>query len=165
MSDPETPELLARRTQKQWRHEDRELSSTHSLWRFAFSIHAAMIPVGALFVRDTKCHCAIILFCIIIAVSFLSMIGIAYLAYLLLRYDRTSASHYAITSLGRNHNDYPKNYDLAAAESVRKATKERFVKRRKIIEPIEIALFIISVLLFLALIATNIISSPSGVAT
>ena len=45
---------LTRRTGKQWRHEDRELTSTHVLWNAAITAHTVIVAASGIFVGNDK---------------------------------------------------------------------------------------------------------------
>ena len=86
--------ILARRTEKQWRHEDRELTSTHFLWNAAITAHAVIIAASGILVGNDKFPLARWLFPLIVICSVLAIGGIIKLMFALRSYDSISAAHF-----------------------------------------------------------------------
>jgi hypothetical protein len=147
-NDPPTPEILARRTAKEWRHEERELTSTHALWNLIIATHAAIVAATGLCVGNNKLPFATTLFLPMFSVSVGAMFGIIVLVFLLRRYDHISAVYFRIVSQETATNGLPPGFDKSKEEQKRQKAEIRYYYGRNVLEIIEMCLLIANLVMF-----------------
>jgi hypothetical protein len=133
-----SPEILARRTEKQWRHEERELSSTHALWNTVLGAHAVIVGATGLFVGNNKFPLAASLFWYVFSVAVLALLGLILLTLRLRRFDHLSGAYFRITS----QELLPPKFDKAKEDQKCREAEKQYKVVRDILEPAEIVLFI-----------------------
>ena len=146
------PSDLLRRTEKQWRHEERELAQAQSLGKIILTVQGASIPLSSFVLGDSPCICEKWLFIAIVVVSLLSMLCVAVSSYFLLEFDRYSARHYSITGSGTK---YPNDFDEVQSEEKRKALKDRYYRFRPVIGLLHLICFLVSVVLFCMIVVRH----------
>jgi hypothetical protein len=138
-----SPEILARRTAKQWRHEERELASTHALWNTVLGAHAVIVGATGLFIGNNKFPFAASLFWYVFSVAVLALLGLIFLALRLRRFDQLSGAYFRITS----QEPLPPKFDKAKEDKKCRDAEKQYKLMRDVLEPTEVLLFIANLIM------------------
>ena len=148
----EQRKILHRRTEKQWRHQDRELTSTCSLWNMIFALQGAVAAVSGALVGVDKFPNASRAFPFIGTLSIISMLVIVILYYLLRTVDHKRAAYFEVTSRGK---PWPDDFNQAEQDDKSKGAQKRYIAYRKYLEPLTLVLFLINCFIFAWVIMTD----------
>jgi hypothetical protein len=146
----ETP--FARRTEKQWRHEDRELTSTHVLWNAAITANTVIVAASGIFVANDKFPLAPVLFPYVFSVSAAAILGVILLAYLLRSSDRISGVYFRTVS---QQSELPIGFDKGKEEQERQNAEKRYNFWRGILEGTEALLLIANLAMFYIIVTRH----------
>lgn len=135
-------EARARRTEKQWRHEERELTSTHAFWGALVGLHGAVAGLAGVLVGQ-KAFPEVAFFSIGV-LSLLSMICLALLNFLSRTADKRRAAYFAVTS----HKEWPEGFQSEHEDSASKAAVDRYSFWQKPVELLVMGLFLVNALIF-----------------
>ncbi len=149
----ETKEILARRTEKMWRHEDREINTSYALWNIVFAIHAAMIGAVGIFIGNDKFPLAQTLFPYVFTISIIAMILIVVLIILFRRYDTIHANHFRAIHMGIKR--FPTGFNPNISNRNCRKYAKKYYCSRMTIEITEILLFIPNAIIFAIIVMTH----------
>lgn len=142
---PDSVAIRARRTEKQWRHADRELASTHALWATLIGLHGAVAAVAGVLAGQTSSF-SIDAFLWIGVVSLVSMVFLALLNYQSRAADRSRAKYFAVTS--RRRSTWPQSFDKDVENQESQDTVARYLFWQRILEPLVMVFFLLNAVIF-----------------
>ena len=135
-------DVLARRTEKQWRHEERELTSTHAFWGALIGLHGVLAGLAGVLVGEAAFPPSA--FIVIGALSLLCMVSLAILNFLSRTADKRRAEYFAVTS----QKVWPESFDKERENNSSKAAVKRYVFWQRPVEVIVMVLFLVNALIF-----------------
>ena len=146
MADEEnsTPEHRARRVEKQWRHEERALSSTHAFWGTLVALHGAIAGLAGVLVALPSTAFPPLAFGVMGLLSIVSVGVLAHINALSIRADEARAAHFAVTSQAK----WPADFDSDKSDSQSKALEKKYRKQRLLFEKVALWSLLINALIF-----------------
>lgn len=142
-------EVRARRTEKQWRHEERELASTHAFWGVLVGLHGVVAGLAGVLVGQGAFP--VTAFVLIGVLSLFSMTALAALNFLSRTADKGRALYFSITS----QKDWPQEFDSKREDRSSKAAVDRYLFWQKPVELVVMAFFLMSAMIFGSAVVTG----------
>ena len=139
-----TPENRARRVEKQWRHEERALSSTHAFWGTLVALHGAIAGLAGVLVALPSTEFPPLAFAVmgLLSIGFVS--ALARINALSIKADEARAAHFAVTSRQK----WPDDFDSNRSDGESKALEQEYKRERSIIEPVALWFLLVNALIF-----------------
>jgi len=141
-ANEDAADIRARRTEKQWRHEGRELTSTHAFWGALVGLHGAVAGLAGVLVGQKSFPESA--FIVVGLLSLASMFLLAFLNSLSRRADNLRAKYFSVTS----QKQWPDGFQKDKEDRVSKTAQDRYSSWQKPIEWIVMMLFLMNALVF-----------------
>lgn len=139
----DSTQILLRRTEKQWRHEERVLSSTHALWSTLIGLQGAVAGLAGVLVGQGSF--SELAFIIIGTLSLLSIAALAWLNFLSREADRLRAEYFAETSKKGGQSE---NFNQELENEKSKSAESRYKRTQNIVERVVILVFFLNAIVF-----------------